>query len=379
MLWLPPVYAVTDRTAAGLDDHADIAERLLAAGVRCIQIREKALPDRTLLPQIERAMRSAKASRAHLLVDDRVDLAIVAGSGVHVGGEDLPAADARRLLGEGPILGVSTHSAEEAAAAFASPEPDYVAFGPIFASRTKATRAPRGIDALRDVAAGKTRPLVAIGGIGPDTLADVLAAGADSAAMVDGLLAGGRIEENARRALDAARRRTPPGRVYLVGFMGSGKTSVGRRVAERLDVPFVDLDLEIERTSGLTVRALFETAGERAFRERESLYLEATRSLPNAIVATGGGCWVGEENRRAIGTLGTAVFLDVSKPILLSRLSGKTDRPLFKTPEQAAALAAERDPFYRMGTVPVSLEHESVEEAADRVLIALDERSRPRL
>ena len=223
----------------------------------------------------------------------------------------------------------------------------------------------------------KTRPLVAIGGITAETVAQVLDAGADSAAMVAGLLAGGRIEENARAALDAARRREFSGRIYLVGFMACGKTTVGRRIAERLGVPFVDLDSEIERTSGLTVRALFESAGEAVFRERESVFLEATAALPTAVIATGGGAYIREDNRRRIASLGTAVFLDPPLPTLISRLSGKGDRPLFRDALQAAALWAEREPFYRMGSLCVPLNDGTVETAADRVLIALDKQRRP--
>jgi shikimate kinase len=195
--------------------------------------------------------------------------------------------------------------------------------------------------------------------------------------MIAALQEGGRIEENARAVLDAARRRERPGRIYLVGFMGSGKTTVGRRVAERLGVPFIDLDAEIERTSGLTVRALFESLGEDVFRQRESVFLEATEGLPDAVIATGGGCWISEPNRKRIGTLGTAVFLDPPLPVLLSRLEGKRDRPLFQSAEQAAALWAERAPFYRMASVCVPVTEESIETAADRVLIALDARARP--
>ncbi len=94
---------------------------------------------------------------------------------------------------------------------------------------------------------------MAVGGITAENLEAVLDAGADSAAVVGALAANGRFEENARRLLDRARRRNRSGRIYLVGFMGSGKTAVGRRMAERLGIPFVDLDTEIERTSGLTV------------------------------------------------------------------------------------------------------------------------------
>jgi thiamine-phosphate diphosphorylase len=375
-LRLPAVYAITDRKVSGIDSHAEIARRLLRVGIRLVQVREKALPDGELLAAVDAVGRLARESGATALVNDRVDVALLSGVGVHLGEDDLPASAARRLLAGGSLVGVSTHDLPAAERAFRDPACDYVAFGPVFTSGTKAARPPRGLDALSRVAATRTKPLVAIGGITPETLEGVLDAGADSAAMIGGLLAGGAIEKNARRALDRARRRELTGRIYLVGFMGSGKTAVGRRLAERLEVPFVDLDAEIERTSGLTVRALFETSGEAAFRQRESVFLEATESLPRAVVATGGGCYVREGNRRAIARLGTAVYLDLPLSVLLGRLGGKTDRPLFAGPEQAAGLYAEREPFYRMGSVAVSLAGESVEEAADRVLGALSERNR---
>jgi shikimate kinase len=93
-------------------------------------------------------------------------------------------------------------------------------------------------------------------------------------------------------------------------------------------------------------------------------------------VATGGGCYVRDANRDRIRRLGAAILLDVELPVLLDRLSGKIDRPLFSNPEQAAALWAERSPFYRMGSIPVALTDGSVEESADAVLIALDARVR---
>ncbi len=359
-----------------MEDHVEIARRLFGVGIRLLQVREKEIPDRGLLAAVEAVDAMARGNGAMLLVNDRVDVARLAGVGVHLGEEDLPAEIARRLLPQRSPVGVSTHDFEAAQGAFGDPDCDYVAFGPVFESGTKAGRTPRGTEALSQVARMKTKPLVAIGGITADTLGAVLDAGADCAAMIGGLLAQGELEKNARRALDIARRRELTGRIYLVGFMGSGKTAVGRRVAERLGVPFVDLDAEIERTSGVTVRALFEASGEAAFRERESLFLEATESLPRAVVATGGGCYVREENRRTIARLGTPVFLEVPLPTLLSRLAGKTDRPLFTGPQQAVMLSAEREPFYRMGTVRVSLAGESIEEAADRVLDALSARSR---
>ena len=368
---LPPLYAITDRTVSGVADVAEIASRLFRVGVRCLQVREKTMADRQLLAVVE-TVRSLAPAGSAVLVNDRVDIARVAGVGVHLGQEDLPAPEARALLPTA-LIGVSTHDLDEARRAFRDPAPDYVAFGPVFESSTKTLRGPRGVDELSRVAAERTKPLVAIGGITAENLEDVFEAGADAVAMVAGLLGAGALESNCRRVLDRIRSRRSPGRIYLVGFMGCGKTAIGRRLAERLGVPFVDVDAEIERTAGRTVRALFEESGEPAFREREAVFLAGTESLPSAVVATGGGAYVPEANRRQMLRLGRVVFVDVPFPVLRERLREKTDRPLFQSVEQAARLFAERDPFYKMGTLRVTLEgNETLDEAADRVLCTLD-------
>lgn len=369
---LPPLYAITDRAISGIDSPPEIAQRLLRLGVRCLQVREKAMPDRDLLAAVEAVRELVRPVGARLLVNDRVDIARVAGTGVHLGEDDLPAAEARRLLPEAWI-GVSTHDFGAARTAFTDPACDYLAFGPVFASATKTVRAPRGLDELSRVAAARSKPLVAIGGITADNLDAAFDAGADAVAMVGGLFAGGSLEEATRRVLDRIRRRHSAGRVYLVGFMGSGKTAVGRRLAARLGVPFVDVDAEIERASGLTVRALFEESGEPAFRQREAVFLAGTEALADAVVATGGGAYVPEANRRAMRRLGRVVFLDIPFPVLSERLAGKTDRPLFQSVEQAARLFAQRNPFYRMGSLHVTLQGtETLDEAADRVFCALE-------
>ena len=306
------------------------------------------------------------------MVNDRVDVAKISGVGVHLGEDDLPASAARILLGAGAPVGVSTHDPDAARAAFADSSADYVAFGPVFASSTKPSRPARGVEALAGVARERTKPLVAVGGITEDNLESVFDAGADSAAVIGALSANGRLEENARRLLDRARRRSHPGRIYLVGFMGSGKTAIGRRMAQRLSVPFVDLDTEIERTAGLTIRALFEEFGEPAFRERESVFLEGTEAIPDAVISTGGGSFVSDRNRRTILRLGTPVHLDVPFDVLRARLTGKIDRPLFANLDQAAALYAERERFYRMSPVRVALAgSESIEQSTDRALSAV--------
>ncbi len=377
MLRLPRIYAITDRAAAGGASPAEIAGPLLRVGVRCVQVREKDAADRDLLREVEAVASLAREAAARVLVNDRVDVARLAAVGVHLGEEDLSAAAARAILPAESVIGVSTHDRDAAIRAFADPNADYVAFGPIYASPTKDVRPTAGVEELARVAEHKTKPLVAIGGITAERVPEVLSAGADSAAMISGLLAGGpaRIEQNARRALDSARRAGPLGstRIFLVGFMASGKTSVGRRVAERLGVAFVDLDEEIERASGRTIRQLFEESGEAAFRARESEYLAGTASLPRAVVATGGGSFGLEANRATIARLGVAVALQAPLATIQSRLSGKTDRPLFQSAEQLARLYAERAPFYRMAPVQVNLSGaETIEEASDRVLVALE-------
>jgi thiamine-phosphate diphosphorylase len=372
---LPPLYAITDRTVSGISSVPEIAERLFRVGVRCLQVREKAMPDGELLRCVEDVRELASSRGATVLVNDRADVAKVAGVGVHLGEDDLPAGEARRLLPES-LIGVSTHDPEASRMAFADRAADYVAFGPVFESATKTVRPARGLDGLRSVAELRSgsKQLVAVGGITAENLDAVFDAGADAVAMVGGLLAGGQLEDSARRVLDRIRRRHRPGRIYLVGFMGCGKTAIGRRLAARLGSPFVDVDAEIEKASGLTVRALFEESGEPAFRQREAVFLAGTESLSHAVVSTGGGAYIPESNRRAMRRLGRVVFLDVPFPVLSERLAGKNDRPLFQSVEQAARLFAQRDPFYRMGSLRVRLEGtESLDEAADRVLCALED------
>jgi thiamine-phosphate diphosphorylase len=370
---LPLVYAITDRRASGVEDPGRLAEELINLGIRCVQIREKELSDRALLDAVERARAAATSSHASLLVNDRVDIARCTGVGVHLGEEDLGEAQARKILGPDLPIGVSTHSAHSARRAFERREADYVALGPVFDSPTKEARAALGLDALAEAARDKSRPLVAIGGIGVERLPEVWDAGADSAAMISGLLAGDRVA-NVRRALDLGRRRWPLSRIYLIGFMGCGKTTIGRRIADRLGWDFLDLDLEVERSSGKSVREIFETEGEGEFRRRESLFLEASGALRRIVVATGGGSFMVPENRRRIQEFGVGVFLDLPWSVILLRLAGKTDRPLFRDAGAAAELYAQRLPSYRMAPVTVRLTgSEHVETAADRIMSQIDD------
>jgi thiamine-phosphate pyrophosphorylase len=187
---LPRVYPLTDTAFSGLS-HAEQVARLCDGGARLAQLREKRLSPRDFYREAEAALRVARARGAKLIINDRADLALALGAdGVHLGQDDLPPDAARLLLGERAIIGCSTHSVEQAVAAARLPV-DYVAVGPVFATRTKENHDPAvGLDGVRRVreALGDAVPLVAIGGITADNAAQVWAAGADSVAVIGALL-----------------------------------------------------------------------------------------------------------------------------------------------------------------------------------------------
>lgn len=165
------------------------ADAALAGGARALQVRMKAAPAGAVLDVARRVVALA-AGRALVIVNDRADLALLAGAdGVHLGDDDLPVAEARRLVGPELLVGRTSRTLAEARAAIAAGA-DHVGFGPVFASRTKVLPVgPRGLTALREVAAGLGAPVVAIGGIGQDTIADVAAAGARCAAVIEACFA----------------------------------------------------------------------------------------------------------------------------------------------------------------------------------------------
>lgn len=166
-------------------------------------------------------------------------------------------------------------------------------------------------------------------------------------------------------------------RIYLTGFMGSGKSAVGRRLAERLGVPFVDLDEEIEKRAGLKVREIFEWHGEPEFRRLEQETLRATGELEDVVVATGGGTVTFEANARWIRENGLSVWLNPAFATIVGRIGGlgKKDRPLFRDEVQALALYRERLPAYRQADLAVDVRpEEHPQEVAARVALLLGKR-----
>jgi thiamine-phosphate pyrophosphorylase len=202
---LPKIYPITDRPIAGLP-HEEQIELLINGGSEFIQLRDKDASSREFFEMAQACLKITREKNAKLIVNDRVDIAmILEADGVHLGQDDLHPEQARRLLGKEAIIGISTHTIEQVRAALKLPV-DYVAFGPIFGTKTKANHhAVVGIEGLKRVreVIGNL-PLVAIGGIDLENLQEVFAAGADSAAMISALASNpGKITENIERAIRA--------------------------------------------------------------------------------------------------------------------------------------------------------------------------------
>jgi len=164
-------------------------------------------------------------------------------------------------------------------------------------------------------------------------------------------------------------------RVFLVGFMGAGKTSTGKALARRVEASFWDLDDRIEAATGMTVPEIFAQRGEGFFREEESRQLGLASAADRLVVATGGGTFVRDANRRTIAGLGVSVFLDTPWDEVLRRLPGKrSERPLFKTPEAALELYRTRLPAYKLADFRVTPgPGEDAEAVAGRLVILLEQ------
>jgi shikimate kinase len=166
-------------------------------------------------------------------------------------------------------------------------------------------------------------------------------------------------------------------RIYLTGFMGCGKTTVGPLLARRLGAPFVDLDREIEQRAGMTVREIFARQGEPAFRQMEAEALRGILAMPDVVVAVGGGTLTFEANARLVAANGLSVWLNLPFATIASRIGGlgKADRPLFTDGAQAHALYRERLPVYRRADLTVDIApEEGPEEIAARIALLIGNR-----
>ena len=165
-------------------------------------------------------------------------------------------------------------------------------------------------------------------------------------------------------------------RVFLTGFMGSGKTTVGRLLSERLELPFIDLDHEIERHADMTVTEIFRRGGESLFRRLEQDVLASCVAAEDeSVLATGGGTLTVERNRRLLADSGVTVWLDPPFSVITERIGGlgKLDRPLFRDEAQALELYRGRLPIYRRSDLRLGIERgETPEEVAARLALLLE-------
>ncbi len=162
-------------------------------------------------------------------------------------------------------------------------------------------------------------------------------------------------------------------KIYLVGFMGSGKTTVGRELAARIDTPFFDLDELVEAAEKLSIKEIFAQRGEPYFRKRERDVLRSTKHLDGAVIATGGGTFTFDENVQFIKAEGLSVYLSAPYALLRARVGNKAaDRPLFTDDLAAHELYANRIRYYRMSDLTVDVrEEETAAEIAERLMLEL--------
>ena len=201
------LYLVLDVPTLGRRDPATALRAAIAGGVDLVQLRDKHSSDSAFRRLARSLGPICHAAGIPFVLNDRVHLVRDADAdGVHLGQEDMPLDAARRDLGTGFLIGISTHDLEQARSAAAAGA-DYLGFGPIFATPTKPERAAIGTAALARALAAVRIPIYPIGGIGPDTIEQVLAAGADRCAVVRAILAAADLEAAAARLAIAVRPR----------------------------------------------------------------------------------------------------------------------------------------------------------------------------
>jgi thiamine-phosphate pyrophosphorylase len=188
---------------AGGHEPVALARILLEAGVKLMQLRLKDIGSRDFLSAARAIARLCQEHQAMLIVNDRADIARLAdAAGVHVGQHDLPLSAARQIVGPGKVVGVSTHTVEQAVDAEVGGA-DYIGFGAMYPGGLKQVRNAQGLERLRQVRAVVRLPIVAIGGITEATVPDVLAAGADAAAIISDIVFAADIAGKVRAILAA--------------------------------------------------------------------------------------------------------------------------------------------------------------------------------
>jgi shikimate kinase len=169
--------------------------------------------------------------------------------------------------------------------------------------------------------------------------------------------------------------------VVLVGMMGAGKSSIGRRLATRLAIPFVDADAEIEKAAGMSISDIFATHGEPDFRAGEARVIARLLEGGPQVLATGGGAFMNPDTRAAIGAKGVSIWLNADLDTLMRRIKRRHDRPLLHTEDPAATLRQlidARYPTYRLADFTVQSREVPHEKIVDEIVVALSAAPLPR-
>ncbi len=162
--------------------------------------------------------------------------------------------------------------------------------------------------------------------------------------------------------------------IYLVGFMGCGKSTVGPLLAQALGRPFIDLDEVIQRSSGRTIAEIFRDSGESAFRALETRCLEEVAGGPPAVVALGGGAFQDSVNRSILAATGTTVWLQVSLATAKARVLGDPSRPLARDPHRLQELFERRLASFRQADLQICVDGRTPEDLAAELVSLLDRR-----
>src|SRR5215469_1669122 len=165
--------------------------------------------------------------------------------------------------------------------------------------------------------------------------------------------------------------------IVLVGMMGAGKSTIGRRLAARLGLPFLDADTEIEAAARMTIPEIFELHGEPYFRDREARVIARLLESGPAVLATGGGSFMREETRRRIGDKAVSIWLKADADIIMRRVRRRADRPLLQTADPAATvtrLIGEREPIYQHADITIFSREVPHERIVDECVEALHAR-----
>jgi len=163
-------------------------------------------------------------------------------------------------------------------------------------------------------------------------------------------------------------------RVILTGFMGTGKTAVGEKLAKRLGFQFLDTDLMVEEVTGKSITELFEEDGEPAFRDWEKKMVKKALEKDKVVIATGGGAIVDPENLKLMKDKGIVIGLSASPEAILQRVAGMETRPLLRSKDQLKkieALLSHRSPYYRKADKIVDTTMKRLEETVEEILKAL--------